>query len=367
MDGCHFSGLSWMAWTWPTAAFFAVHPACFIAMSVWEYLLAGRRSASRHSRARYHPRRPPVHLAPRHAPSSSSPGSAFSARRSGRRWSSPSFTRVRGFPLGVSLHALLPYPRHRPGHDLVAGHRLSTPICTIAAARSRSSRSTFPRPGWVEHDPEEIWASVRRDLQRRDRARPASRLAAIAAIGITNQRETTRDLGAQDRPSRSTAPSCGRTAAPPSACQALRNAGHEPGITRQDRASFSTPISPEPRSPGCSIMSKARARRPSSGELALRHRRQLPDLAADRRQGSRHRCHQCLAHAALRYPRRQLGVTSFSPSSRCRVSMLPEVQGLRRRFRDRPSPSSSAAPSRSAASPATSRRRPSAKPASRRA
>ena len=29
--------LSWMAWTWPTAAFFAFILMCLIAMTVWEY------------------------------------------------------------------------------------------------------------------------------------------------------------------------------------------------------------------------------------------------------------------------------------------------------------------------------------------
>ena len=48
----------------------------------------------------------------------------------------------------------------------------------------------FPRPGWVEHDPDEIWASVRTAVPRAlaaARARPAR----VAAIGVTNQRETT--------------------------------------------------------------------------------------------------------------------------------------------------------------------------------
>ncbi len=48
----------------------------------------------------------------------------------------------------------------------------------------------YPRPGWVEHDPEEIWRSVRTAVAavlRRSRTDPAR----IAAIGITNQRETT--------------------------------------------------------------------------------------------------------------------------------------------------------------------------------
>jgi glycerol kinase len=46
----------------------------------------------------------------------------------------------------------------------------------------------FPKPGWVEHDPEEIWTSVRRTIHRVLRRVPGS---SIAAIGLTNQRETT--------------------------------------------------------------------------------------------------------------------------------------------------------------------------------
>ena len=46
----------------------------------------------------------------------------------------------------------------------------------------------FPKPGWVEHDPEEIWQSVYSTIQQvLAKVNPAS----IAAIGITNQRETT--------------------------------------------------------------------------------------------------------------------------------------------------------------------------------
>jgi glycerol kinase len=46
----------------------------------------------------------------------------------------------------------------------------------------------FPRPGWVEHDPGEIWRSVYRTIQRALTAVPGR---TIAAVGITNQRETT--------------------------------------------------------------------------------------------------------------------------------------------------------------------------------
>jgi glycerol kinase len=48
----------------------------------------------------------------------------------------------------------------------------------------------FPRPGWVEHDPDEIWQSVEHAAAS---ALVDARIAArdLAAIGITNQRETT--------------------------------------------------------------------------------------------------------------------------------------------------------------------------------
>jgi len=60
----------------------------------------------------------------------------------------------------------------------------------IAACAQKEHRQIYPQPGWVEHDPEEIWrrteeviseAMAAAGLQPRD----------LAAIGITNQRETT--------------------------------------------------------------------------------------------------------------------------------------------------------------------------------
>ena len=89
----------------------------------------------------------------------------------------------------------------------------------------------FPRPGWVEHDPEDIWrttvATIRTAL-----ADASVSATDIAAIGITNQRETTliwdRDTGTpihnaivwQDR----------RTA---DVCRALVKDGAEPAITEK--------------------------------------------------------------------------------------------------------------------------------------
>jgi len=48
----------------------------------------------------------------------------------------------------------------------------------------------YPRPGWVEHDPEEIWATVGQAAAAALREAKVSGVE-VAAIGITNQRETT--------------------------------------------------------------------------------------------------------------------------------------------------------------------------------
>ncbi|MBN1456695.1 MAG: glycerol kinase GlpK [Sedimentisphaerales bacterium] len=58
---------------------------------------------------------------------------------------------------------------------------------TIATAYQEFTQY-FPRPGWVEHNPQEIWKTVNNSIQKVLKKVPAK---AIAAIGIANQRETT--------------------------------------------------------------------------------------------------------------------------------------------------------------------------------
>ncbi|HTQ31468.1 MAG TPA: glycerol kinase GlpK [Opitutaceae bacterium] len=48
----------------------------------------------------------------------------------------------------------------------------------------------FPRPGWVEHDPGDLWTSVRRTAELALRRAGLARRD-LAAVGLTNQRETT--------------------------------------------------------------------------------------------------------------------------------------------------------------------------------
>jgi glycerol kinase len=101
----------------------------------------------------------------------------------------------------------------------------------VVALAQKEFRQHFPHPGWVEHDANEILATQREtmvEVLRKAAVEPRD----IAAVGITNQRETTvlwdRATGEpianaivwQDR----------RTAA---ACEALRAAGHEPEVAQR--------------------------------------------------------------------------------------------------------------------------------------
>jgi glycerol kinase len=100
---------------------------------------------------------------------------------------------------------------------------------SVAAVAQAEFPQHFPASGWVEHDPEDIWNStvaVCRDALKKAGLVPKD----IAAIGITNQRETTlvwdratgqaihRAIVWQDR----------RTA---DICAKLKDEGHEPTIT----------------------------------------------------------------------------------------------------------------------------------------
>ena len=60
----------------------------------------------------------------------------------------------------------------------------------IKAMAQREIRQIFPQPGWVEHDPKEIWAT-QLATAREALAKAGIGADQIASIGITNQRETT--------------------------------------------------------------------------------------------------------------------------------------------------------------------------------
>lgn len=103
--------------------------------------------------------------------------------------------------------------------------------CQIVAMAQREFRQIYPQPGWVEHDPMEIWQT------QIETAREVLRQAGISAaqvrvIGITNQRETTvvwnRRTG---RPLYNAIVWQDRRAEP--SCADLRARGLEPTITQK--------------------------------------------------------------------------------------------------------------------------------------
>jgi len=102
---------------------------------------------------------------------------------------------------------------------------------SVVAQAARELPQIFPKPGWVEHDPEAIWSSqlaaAREALEKAQV--PASD---VAAIGITNQRETTLLWErASGRPlANAIVWQCRRTAP---LCERLVRAGHAPRIRRK--------------------------------------------------------------------------------------------------------------------------------------
>ena len=101
----------------------------------------------------------------------------------------------------------------------------------VVALAQREFTQHFPRSGWVEHDAEEIWATQAATIAE-VLARARTSVTELAAVGITNQRETT--VLWDRRTSRPVAPAIvwqdRRTA---DACARLKAAGHEPEITRR--------------------------------------------------------------------------------------------------------------------------------------
>ncbi len=143
------------------------------------------------------------------------------------------------------------------GHILALDQGTSSSRAIVFDRRARpiaraqhELRSTFPAPGWVEQDADEIW---RTQLRAGREALAAAGLTAadVAAIGITNQRETTIAWDAKGRP---LAPAIvwqdRRTA---DRCAALRATGWSRScVTGRGWSSIRT--SAPPRWPGCSII-----------------------------------------------------------------------------------------------------------------
>ncbi len=234
----------------------------------------------------------------------------------------------------------------------------------VAGLDQKEFRQHFPKSGWVEHDPEEIWDSVVVTVNEAIRKAGISP-SDIAGIGITNQRETVvvwdRETGKpihnaivwQDR----------RTAA---YCDKLKKTGSRKDLHQEDRS--------------------------AARSLFLRHQAQLAAVECEgRRRRRAAKGELCFGTIDTFLIWRLTGGKSFvTDATNASRTLLYNIadnawddelleilrvparhaaggEGLRRRFRRHRHGSSSARRSRSSALPATSRPPPSARPASSRA
>src|SRR6478672_12894649 len=102
-----------------------------------------------------------------------------------------------------------------------------TPDGRIAAKGYQEFAQHFPRPGWVEHAPEEIWQAT---IEATRAVLAAYDAKDLQAVGITNQRETVLlwDRETLGSPRRAIVWQDRRTAG---ICERLRNEGHEERVT----------------------------------------------------------------------------------------------------------------------------------------
>ena len=207
----------------------------------------------------------------------------------------------------------------------------------IVAVAQKEFAQQYPRQGWVEHDAMEIWSSeyavmmevlAKADVPARD----------IAAIGITNQRETTvlwdRETG---RPIYNAIVwQCRRTAGlvDDLLAQGLWGSYSKNYRVGARRLLFRHQDQMDPGScGGC----PGTGRR---GEILFGTVDTWLALETDRRSGARHRCHQCLPYHALRYPQAVSGMKrcrgrwishvpcchGSAPPARC--TAMPQLQGV---------------------------------------
>ena len=165
----------------------------------------------------------------------------------------------------------------------------------IVGVAQREFTQIYPKPGWVEQDPMEIWSSqssVLTEVLAQTGIAPTE----VAAIGITNQRETTIVWDkATGRPIYNAIVwQCRRTA---ELVDRLRAEGLEEHI-RAATGWFPTRTSPPLRSSGCSTMWRGPGKRPAGGD-SVRHGGRLAAVEAHWRGRPRHRRHQRLPHHAL--------------------------------------------------------------------
>ncbi len=234
-------------------------------------------------------------------------------------------------------------------------------LAPVAVAQ-QELRQIYPAPGWVEHDPEEIWSSRGRDRARGDgqgrRGRQGHRRHRHHQPARDHDRLGSRQRQADPQRHRLAGPAHRRR---------LRGAARAPGTRPPSRtrpASCSIRISRRPRSAGCSTMWIGARAAAEQGRLAFGT---VDSFLLWRLTGGK--VHATDATNASRtllfdigrgaWDQDLLRAVRASRAACCRRSATALPTSARR------GPICSAARSASAASPATSRRRPSGRAASR--
>jgi glycerol kinase len=174
----------------------------------------------------------------------------------------------------------------------------------IKGVAQREFRQGFPKPGWVEHDPEEIWSS-QAGVAVEVLGAAGVRARDVAAIGITNQRETTivwdRKTGRpianaivwQDR----------RTA---DVCDRLRSEGAEPLFRERTGLVLDAYFSGTKLAWILDNVDGARVRA-EAGEPRVRNGGLVASVEAHRRPLAHHRRQQRVSHADVQHPHAPMG------------------------------------------------------------
>ncbi len=226
----------------------------------------------------------------------------------------------------------------------VAQQEFTQHLPATGLGRARSDRDLGDAVGRAGRGARQGRASVPRDL---------------AAIGITNQRETTVLWErASGQPSRTR--SSGRTGAPRGMCDALRAAGHGGSFAAQDRAGARRLFLGH-QAQMAARQRPRRARARDARRARLRHRRFLAGLASAR---AARRMSPTRRMRAARCCSTSIAASGTTSCWRCSTFRARAARRRRLVGRVRRCRAATAHRSRSPASPATSRRRCSARPAS---
>ncbi len=172
------------------------------------------------------------------------------------------------------------------------------------AARKKEFTQIYPQAGWVEHDAEEIYGSQWEVLGRVLREAGIS-AAEVAAIGITNQRETTIVWDkATGRPIHNAIVwQCRRTAPQ---CEKMKEDGCE-GYVRDNTGLLIDAYFFRHQGQMVARQYPGRPGPGKTGGAAVWDSGHLADLAAHRWKGPCHRLHQRLPYHAVQYPHLGLG------------------------------------------------------------